>query len=101
MSGKSVFRNIMSILLPGVNTIITERTNQVYGKLLEKAVQLSLEIIILVLEKDLLLSDFWRPLYQVSFYLTDSLAILVSNVPYKLCKMDLGRLSCRWIYIFN
>ncbi|KAK9947570.1 hypothetical protein M0R45_003188 [Rubus argutus] len=64
MSGKSVFRNIMSILLPGVNTIITERTNQVYGKLLEKAVQLSLEIIILVLEKDLLLSDFWRPLYQ-------------------------------------
>lgn len=67
MSGKSVFRNIMSILLPGVNTIITERTNQVYGKLLEKAVQLSLEIIILVLEKDLLLSDFWRPLYQVSY----------------------------------
>ncbi|XP_024182296.1 nuclear pore complex protein NUP205 isoform X2 [Rosa chinensis] len=64
MSGKSVFRNIMGILLPGVNTIITERTNQVYGKLLEKAVQLSLEIIILVLEKDLLLSDFWRPLYQ-------------------------------------
>ncbi|KAL6226355.1 hypothetical protein ACLB2K_000317 [Fragaria x ananassa] len=64
MSGKSVFRNIMSILLPGVNTIITERANQVYGKLLEKAVQLSLEIIILVLEKDLLLSDFWRPLYQ-------------------------------------
>jgi nuclear pore complex protein Nup205 len=29
-------------------------------------VQLSLEIIILVLEKDLLLSDYWRPLYQVS-----------------------------------
>ena len=55
----------MGILLPGVNTIITERANQVYGKLLEKAVQLSLEIIILVLEKDLLLSDFWRPLYQV------------------------------------
>ncbi|KAI5320580.1 hypothetical protein L3X38_040288 [Prunus dulcis] len=64
MSGKTVFRNIMGILLPGVNTIITERTNEVYGPLLEKAVQLSLEIIILVLEKDLLLSDFWRPLYQ-------------------------------------
>lgn len=67
MSGKTVFRNIMGILLPGVNAIITERTNEVYGQLLEKAVQLSLEIIILILEKDLLLSDFWRPLYQVFF----------------------------------
>lgn len=67
MSGKTVFRNITGILLPGVNAIITERTNEVYGQLLEKAVQLSLEIIILVLEKDLLLSDFWRPLYQVFF----------------------------------
>ncbi|KAL5547863.1 hypothetical protein UlMin_003094 [Ulmus minor] len=64
MSGKTVFRNIMGILLPGVNTIITERTSQMYGQLLEKAVQLSLEIIVLVLEKDLFLSDFWRPLYQ-------------------------------------
>ncbi|XP_022729587.1 nuclear pore complex protein NUP205 isoform X3 [Durio zibethinus] len=64
MSGKTVFRNIMSILLPGVNSVITERNSQVYGPLLEKAVQLSLEIIILVLEKDILLADFWRPLYQ-------------------------------------
>ncbi|KAK4852857.1 hypothetical protein QYF36_000212 [Acer negundo] len=64
MSGKTVFRNIMGILQPGVNSIITERTSQTYGPLLEKAVQLSLEIIILVLAKDLLLSDFWRPLYQ-------------------------------------
>ncbi|XP_021276501.1 nuclear pore complex protein NUP205 isoform X2 [Herrania umbratica] len=64
MSGKTVFRNVMSILLPGVNSIITERNSQVYGPLLEKAVQLSLEIIILVLEKDMLLADFWRPLYQ-------------------------------------
>ncbi|XWS17148.1 hypothetical protein CRYUN_Cryun33cG0043500 [Craigia yunnanensis] len=64
MSGKTVFRNIMSILLPGVNSIITERNSQVYGPLLEKAVQLSLEIIILVLEKDIILADFWRPLYQ-------------------------------------
>ncbi|KAL9399039.1 hypothetical protein Peur_008000 [Populus x canadensis] len=64
MSGRIVFRNIMGILLPGVNSIITERTSQIYGQLLEKAVQLSLEIIILVLEKDLLVSDYWRPLYQ-------------------------------------
>ncbi|KAF7814524.1 nuclear pore complex protein NUP205 [Senna tora] len=64
MSGKTAFRNIMGILLPGVNSIIAERNNQIYGQLLENAVQLSLEIIVLVLEKDLLLSDYWRPLYQ-------------------------------------
>ncbi|MCH82945.1 nuclear pore complex protein Nup205-like, partial [Trifolium medium] len=64
MSGKTVFRNIMSILLPGVNSIVAERSSQIHGQYLENAVQLSLEIIILVLEKDLLLSDYWRPLYQ-------------------------------------
>lgn len=68
MSGKTIFRNIMGILLPGVNSIISERTNQIYGQLLEKAVELSLEIIILVFEKDVLLSDFWRPLYQVDIF---------------------------------
>lgn len=65
MSGKTVFRNIMGIVLPGVNFLITERTNQMHGLLLEKAVLLSLEIIILVMEKDLIVSDFWRPLCQV------------------------------------
>lgn len=64
MSGKTVFRNLMAILTPGVNTLITERTSQIYGNLLEKAVHLSLEIIILVLGKDLQLADNWRPLYQ-------------------------------------
>lgn len=68
MSGKTIFRNIMGILLPGANSIITERTTQMHGQLLEKAVQLSLEIIILVFEKDLLVSDYWRPLYQVMFF---------------------------------
>ncbi|RDY09062.1 Nuclear pore complex protein NUP205, partial [Mucuna pruriens] len=66
MSGKTAFRNIMSILLPGVNSVIAERSSQLYGQLLENAVQLSLEIIILVLDKDLLLTDYWRPLYQDS-----------------------------------
>ncbi|KAJ8753188.1 hypothetical protein K2173_017774 [Erythroxylum novogranatense] len=64
MSGKTVFRNIMGILLPGVNSVITERTTQTHGQFLEKAVQLSLEIILLVLEKDVIVSDYWRPLYQ-------------------------------------
>lgn len=65
MSGKTLFRNILGIVLPGVNFLITERTNQIYGQLIEKAVQLSLEIVILVMEKDSTVSDFWRPLYQV------------------------------------
>ncbi|KAL6558481.1 hypothetical protein OROMI_018831 [Orobanche minor] len=64
MSGKILFHNIMSIVVPGVNFLITERTNQIYGQLLEKAVLLSLEIIILVMEKDFIVSEFWRPLYQ-------------------------------------
>ncbi|VFQ73605.1 unnamed protein product [Cuscuta campestris] len=64
MSGKSAFRNVMSILLPGVSIVINERTSQGHGHLLEKAILLSLEIIILVLEKDLIVSDFWRPVYQ-------------------------------------
>ena len=65
MSGKTVFRNVMAIILPGVDSIITDRTNQIYGQLLEKAVLLSLEVILLVLDKDVTVSDFWRPLYQV------------------------------------
>ncbi|WOL09223.1 nuclear pore complex protein [Canna indica] len=64
MSGKMVFRNIMSIILLGVDTIICERTSQVYGPLLEEAVKLSLDILILVMERDIFLADFWRPLYQ-------------------------------------
>lgn len=64
MSGKTVFRNIMSILSLGVNSVIVDRTSQVYGQLLEKAVQLCLEILILVLDKDLFLADYWRPMYQ-------------------------------------
>ncbi|CAA0815850.1 Nuclear pore complex protein NUP205 [Striga hermonthica] len=64
MSGKTMLRNIMGIVLPGVNYLIVERTNQVYGQLLEKAVLLALEIIILVMEKDTIVSDLWRPLYQ-------------------------------------
>ncbi|KAG0486360.1 hypothetical protein HPP92_008455 [Vanilla planifolia] len=64
MSGKVVFRNIMSIILLGVNMLINERTSHTYGLLLEKAVHLSLEVIILVFERDLFLTVFWRPLYQ-------------------------------------
>ncbi|KAG8058444.1 hypothetical protein GUJ93_ZPchr0002g26266 [Zizania palustris] len=64
MSGKVAFRNIMNIILVGVDTLINERTTQTYGILLEKAVHLSFEIFILVMERDLVLADVFRPLYQ-------------------------------------
>ncbi|KAL0915304.1 hypothetical protein M5K25_015711 [Dendrobium thyrsiflorum] len=64
MSGKVVFRNVMGIILMGVNSLINDRTKQVHGYLLEKAIHLSLEIIILVFERDLFLAECWRPLYQ-------------------------------------
>lgn len=65
MSGKTLYRNLMGVLQVGVNSIMSERISKTYGKILEKAVQLSLEILLLVFEKDLLVSDVWRPLYQV------------------------------------
>ncbi|KAK9071344.1 hypothetical protein SSX86_009912 [Deinandra increscens subsp. villosa] len=46
MSGKTVFRNTMGILLLGVDAIIADGTSHTYGLLLEKAVLLSLEIAI-------------------------------------------------------
>ncbi|XP_031489765.1 nuclear pore complex protein NUP205 isoform X2 [Nymphaea colorata] len=64
MSGRTAFSSIMGILLQGVNAVISDRASQVHGPLLEKAVLLSLEIILLVFDKDLFLADFWRPLCQ-------------------------------------
>ncbi|CAH2060609.1 unnamed protein product [Thlaspi arvense] len=64
MGGKTLYRNLMGVLQVGVNSIMSERISKTYGKILEKAVQLSFEILLLVFEKDLLVSDVWRPLYQ-------------------------------------
>uniref|UniRef100_A0A0D9VDH3 Nuclear pore complex protein NUP205 n=1 Tax=Leersia perrieri TaxID=77586 RepID=A0A0D9VDH3_9ORYZ len=64
MSAKVAFRNMMNIILVGVDTLINERTTQTYGILLEKAVHISFEIFILVMERDLVLADVFRPLYQ-------------------------------------
>jgi hypothetical protein len=76
MCGKVAFRNIMNIVLVGVDTLINERTTQTYGILLEKTVHLSLEIFILVMERDLVLADVFRPLYQV-FILSCYVIVLV------------------------
>ncbi|KAH9317382.1 hypothetical protein KI387_019151, partial [Taxus chinensis] len=64
MSGKTIFRNIMAILMLGVNNILEDRSNQLYGPGLEEAVHLCLELILLALERDSSLADYWRPIYQ-------------------------------------
>ena len=80
MGGKVAFRNIMNIILVGVDSIINERTTQTYGILLEKTVHLSLEIFILVMEKDLALADVFRPLYQVLYFAYFGCGVLPSHL---------------------
>lgn len=80
MSGRTIFRNIMSILSLGTNSIIHDRSSKTYGHILEKAVHLSLEIVILVFEKDLLVAGSWRPLYQVVTLIVVMLYMYLINI---------------------
>lgn len=65
MSGRVIYRNMMSILMLGVNTVAEERTSQLHGPFLEDAVQLCLQLFLLALTKDALFAEHWRPVYQV------------------------------------
>lgn len=67
MSGKTIFRNVMSILMLGVNVVIEERVNSPYGPELEEAILLSLELLLMALNKDALYVDTWRPMYQARY----------------------------------
>eukprot|EP00250_Pteridium_aquilinum_P027366 c3475_g1_i1 orf=80-5854(+) len=64
MSGKTIFRNLMNILMLGVNAIMEDRVSQSHGPYLEEAVHLSLELVFLGLSKDTVYADSWRPVYQ-------------------------------------
>ncbi|KAI5084575.1 hypothetical protein GOP47_0000744 [Adiantum capillus-veneris] len=64
MSGKTIFRNLMNIVMLGVNTIMEERVTQCHGPQLEEAINLSLELVLLGLSKDAVYADFWRPVYH-------------------------------------
>ncbi|KAG0620095.1 hypothetical protein M758_4G188900 [Ceratodon purpureus] len=64
MSGKVIYRNVMSILMMGVNSVIEQRTSQLYGPALEEAISLCLQILHLALSKDNLFAEAWRPVYQ-------------------------------------
>ena len=97
MCGKVAFRNIMNIILVGVDALINERTTQTYGILLEKSVHLSLEIFILVMERDLVLADVFRPIYQVfiPFYVI-FLFLLINSSLYLivfLCRLNYAALG--------
>lgn len=69
MSGKVIYRNMMSILMVGVNSVMEQRTSQLYGPALEDAISLSLQILHLSLSKDSLFAEAWRPIYQACLYL--------------------------------
>lgn len=69
MSGKVIYRNMMSILMVGVNSVMEQRTSQLYGPALEEAISLSLQILHLALSKDSLFAEAWRPVYQAFLYL--------------------------------
>lgn len=64
MSGKTIFRNVMSILMLGVNVVLEERMSQSHGLYLEEAVRISLELLLLALNKDIKYANVWRPVYQ-------------------------------------
>jgi nuclear pore complex protein Nup205 len=64
MNGKVIFRNIMSILMLGVNTVMEQRTSQLYGPALEDAISLCLQILLSAFSKDSLFAEYWRPIYQ-------------------------------------
>ncbi|CAM6098602.1 unnamed protein product [Calypogeia fissa] len=64
MSGRIIYRNIMNILMLGVNTVADERISQLHGPFLEDAIQLCLQLILLALTKDGPYAEHWRPVYQ-------------------------------------
>ena len=66
MSGKTIFRNVMSILMLGVNIVMEERVSRSHGPDLEEAILLCLELLLMALNKDAAYVDTWRPMYQAS-----------------------------------
>lgn len=69
MSGKVIYRNMMNILMAGVNSVMEQRTSQLYGPALEETISLCLHILHLALSKDNLFAEAWRPVYQAYLYI--------------------------------
>ena len=69
MSGKVIYRNMMSILMIGVNSVMEQRTTHLYGPALEEAISLGLQVLHLGLSKDNLFAEAWRPVYQAYLHL--------------------------------
>ncbi|GBG42648.1 hypothetical protein CBR_g76107, partial [Chara braunii] len=64
MSGKVIYRNLMGILMMGVEQALDERAEQRWGVVVEEAVKLCLQILVLAFSKDSMLAEMWRPTYQ-------------------------------------
>ncbi|KAL2621518.1 hypothetical protein R1flu_001723 [Riccia fluitans] len=88
MSGKVIFRNVMSILLLGVDAVAEERTSQLYGPFLEDAIRLCLQLLLAALNKDVVYAEYWRPVYTpidvVLFHDIRQIITLLEYVRYDL-----------------
>eukprot|EP00850_Spirogloea_muscicola_P007627 SM000039S14457 [mRNA] locus=s39:201437:213849:- [translate_table: standard] len=64
MAGRTIFRNIMSILSLGPDVILEGREASRSGMILEASAKLCLEILVLAFDRDSVLADKGRPSYQ-------------------------------------
>lgn len=68
MQGRVIFRNLLALLMSGVDSIKDQRESLAYGELVEEAVRLALSVLVLAMGKDAALAELWRPGYKVSLY---------------------------------
>lgn len=77
MQGRGIYRNIMALLMSGVDSIKDQRESLPYGELVEEAVRLSLNILVLALGRDAVLAELWRPSYRVSASSTHIFSLII------------------------
>jgi nuclear pore complex protein Nup205 len=77
MQGRGIYRNIMALLMSGVDSIKDQRESLHYGELVEEAVRLSLNILVLALGRDAVLAELWRPSYRVSASSTHIFSLII------------------------
>ena len=63
-NGEVVYCNLMSIFMLGVKSVLEQRKSQLYGPILEEAISLSFQIVILAFLKESLFVEAWYPSHQ-------------------------------------
>ncbi|GAQ82869.1 nuclear pore complex protein Nup205 [Klebsormidium nitens] len=81
MQGRVIFRNLLALLMSGVDSVKDQRESLAYGELVEEAVRLALSVLVLAMGKDAALAELWRPGYKsidqiLSFDLRQVVALL-------------------------